>query len=166
MGWRAQPVRTRRAGVDHTNQPTMSVCSPGILPRTGLYRISRYTLALDDAMKSPVQAASPGRLTGPRLAVFHFAYPTQDGLKPDLIRGKHALYQLYRFFAGTLCVCVCAHARIEVRRYRYNRYKLPLYPPTSLKNQGSRAYGAYRFSKIAAQKWYTTHTSTSPRKRV
>ena len=51
--------------------------------------------------------------------MFHFAYPTQDGLKPDLIRGKHALYQLYRFFEGTLCVCVCvcvcvcAHARMR-----------------------------------------------------
>lgn len=63
-------------------------------------------------------------------------------------------------------VRACAHARVEVRRNRYNRYKLPLYPSTSLRNQGSRAHGGYRFSKITAQNWYTTHTCTSPQKPV
>ncbi len=62
---------------------------------------------------------------GPGLAVFHFAYPTQDGLKPDLIRGKHALYQLLPLFRGNsmrvrvrvrVRVRACAHARVEVRR--------------------------------------------------
>lgn len=82
-----------------------------------------------------------------------------------LIREKRDPYRLYRFFRG-IPVCACARMRacVKVRRNRYNRYNLLLYPPTSLKNQGCRANGVYQFSKIGPQKWYRSHTRTSPEK--
>lgn len=142
-------MRTRRAGVDHTNDPPKSLCSLGIFRRTGLYRTARYKHAFNDATKTPVQRADSRRLTDYGHAVFHFVYREQTGMKAVLIGGKHAAYRLYRVFRGTpVRACARMRACVGVRRNRYNRYKLPLYPPTSLKNQGSRAHGAYRFSKI------------------
>jgi len=83
----------------------------GIFRRTGLYRISRYRLALDDATKTPVQKPERGCMAGRGLAVFHFVYRKRDRPKPDLIGGKRVLYRLYRFFGEPLCVRVRACVR-------------------------------------------------------
>ena len=175
MGWRAQPVRTRRAGVDHTNQPTMSACSPG--------DSSSYRFVPDFSVHARARRRNEKPSSGGESWPPHRSWARGVPLRvPDAGRpetgsdqGKARPVPAVPLFRGNsmrvrvrvrVRVRACAHARVEVRRNRYNRYKLPLYPSTSLRNQGSRVHGGYRFSKITAQNWYTTHTCTSPQKPV
>lgn len=158
-------MRVRRAGGDHTNGHPRSVCSACIFRRTSSYRISRYRHALDGSTETPVQRRNARNSRNREHTASHFVHQERNGSKPCLIWEKRVAYRLDRFFRR-ISICACAHMRACVRvfRNRYNRYIPLLYPRASLKNQGCRARTVYRFFKIEAQKWNTSHPDTSSQK--